>query len=82
MIEKTSYTKRWIESFRENPDYNKTDPILIEKMIMALSLLEQLAINKLDFVFKGGTSLILLLDNANRFSIDTVNYKKREKYRR
>jgi len=70
MINKNSYTKEWIESFRKNPENNKTDPALIEKMIMALSLLEHLAINKLDFVFKGGTSLIILLDNANRFSID------------
>ncbi len=70
MIEETSYTKKWIESFRENPEYNKTDPALIEKMIMALTLLEQLAENKLNFIFKGGTSLILLLENANRFSID------------
>jgi len=70
MIKNTSHTKNWIESFRENPEYNKTDPALIEKMIMALTLLEHLAVNKLDFLFKGGTSLILLLDNANRFSID------------
>ena len=70
MIEKTSYTKKWIESFRKNPKYNKTGPALIEKMIMALTLLEQLALNKLDFIFKGGTSLILLLENTNRFSID------------
>ena len=70
MIKNTSHTKNWIESFRENPEYNKTDPALIEKMIMALTLLEHLAVNKLDFIFKGGTSLILLLKNANRFSID------------
>ncbi len=39
-------------------------------MIRALGLLEQLVINKLDFVFKGGTSLILLIDDPQRFSID------------
>lgn len=35
----------------------------------------------MDFVFKGGTSLILLLENANRFSvdIDIVLNKKYEK---
>ncbi|NOX45482.1 MAG: nucleotidyl transferase AbiEii/AbiGii toxin family protein [Chlorobi bacterium] len=33
-------------------------------------MLEYLASNKLEFIFKGGTALILLLDNANRFSID------------
>ncbi len=39
-------------------------------MIYALHLLEQLKINGLEFVFKGGTSLVLLLEEGNRFSID------------
>ena len=39
-------------------------------MIHALSLVEQLAAQRLDFIFKGGTSLILLLKDAGRFSID------------
>lgn len=70
MIEKTSYTKAWIESFRGKSGFIKSDPALIEKMIFALALLEKLASHTLDFVFKGGTSLILLFENANRFSID------------
>ncbi|MGD1890850.1 MAG: nucleotidyl transferase AbiEii/AbiGii toxin family protein [Cyclobacteriaceae bacterium] len=39
-------------------------------MIYALHLLERLKSNGLEFVFKGGTSLILLLKEGNRFSID------------
>ncbi|MDN4167004.1 nucleotidyl transferase AbiEii/AbiGii toxin family protein [Cytophagales bacterium LB-30] len=39
-------------------------------MIYALHLLERLKSNGLDFVFKGGTSLVLLLETGNRFSID------------
>jgi len=39
-------------------------------MIYALHLLERLKANGLDFVFKGGTSLVLLLKEENRFSID------------
>ena len=39
-------------------------------MIYALHLLERLKANGLDFVFKGGTSLVLLLKEVNRFSID------------
>jgi predicted nucleotidyltransferase component of viral defense system len=39
-------------------------------MIRALGLLEKLAESKLDFVFKGGTSLILLVEKPERFSID------------
>ena len=39
-------------------------------MIYALHLLEHLKANGLDFIFKGGTSLVLLLEEFNRFSID------------
>jgi hypothetical protein len=46
------------------------DPILIEKMVMALTLVENLQLSGLDFIFKGGTSLILLLGEPGRFSID------------
>ena len=41
-------------------------PILIEKLIMALTLLENLRNSGLDFVFKGGTSLILLFKTLLR----------------
>lgn len=70
MILQNCYTKEWIDAFREKPGYNKSDPSLIEKMINALTLVEELSKSGLQFVFKGGTSLILLLENANRFSID------------
>jgi predicted nucleotidyltransferase component of viral defense system len=39
-------------------------------MIHALGLVEQLAAQRLNFIFKGGTALILLLNDAGRFSID------------
>jgi hypothetical protein len=39
-------------------------------MVYALHLLEMLKVNGLNFVFKGGTSLVLLLDGEHRFSID------------
>jgi predicted nucleotidyltransferase component of viral defense system len=70
MILKNSHTKEWIDAFRERPGYNKSDPSLIEKMISALTLLEEICKSDLNFIFKGGTSLILLFENANRFSID------------
>jgi predicted nucleotidyltransferase component of viral defense system len=50
-------------SLRSSPDLDK-------KMIMALTLLENLRNSGLDFVFKGGTSLILLFKTPRRFSID------------
>jgi hypothetical protein len=68
MILKESYSKEWIGGIRQ--DNNKINPPLIEKVIFALSLVEQLQINGLDFVFKGGTSLILLLGEPKRLSID------------
>jgi predicted nucleotidyltransferase component of viral defense system len=42
----------------------------MESMIYALYLLEQLKMTGFDFVFKGGTSLILLMTNPKRFSVD------------
>lgn len=47
-----------------------TDPKILEKALQAFYLLEQLQTNGLDLIFKGGTSLLLLLSPARRFSID------------
>jgi predicted nucleotidyltransferase component of viral defense system len=68
MIGSRSYNQEWIMGIRETA-FGR-EPILIEKMIMALTLLENLRNNGLDFVFKGGTSLILLFKTLRRFSID------------
>ena len=68
MIKINSFSKEWIDGLRIR--MKKIDPTLCEKMIRALGLLEQLVVNELDFVFKGGTSLILLLEKPQRFSID------------
>lgn len=70
MIKEDSYTTDWLLSHRSKAGLSKINPPLAEKMIYALTLVEQLAINKLDFIFKGGTSLILLLNDSGRFSID------------
>ncbi len=68
MISKQSRTKEWIMGIRKVAAGR--DPILIEKMIMALTLVENLHLSGLNFIFKGGTSLILLLGKPGRFSID------------
>ena len=68
MISSRSFSQEWIMGIRETA-FGR-DPILIEKMIMALTLLENLRNSGLDFVFKGGTSLILLFKTPRRFSID------------
>lgn len=70
MIKEHCFTEDWFESFRKQKDHKRIDKIILEKMIYALHLLELLKTNGLDFVFKGGTSLVLLLESDNRFSID------------
>lgn len=70
MIKPICFQKDWIDGFRAQKAYRKINPPLVEKMIHALSLVQQLKTHGLDFIFKGGTSLILLLESANRFSID------------
>jgi hypothetical protein len=68
MISSRSYSQEWSMGIRETA-FGR-DPILIEKMIMALALLENLCNSGLEFIFKGGTSLILLFKTPRRFSID------------
>lgn len=70
MIDKKSFTKGWLDSFRAKKEHKAINVTILEKMVHALSLLEHLKEAGLDFVFKGGTSLVLLLDQGNRFSID------------
>lgn len=70
MINPACFEKEWIESFRRQKEFSRINPPVLEKMIHALYLLQNLKKQGLDFVFKGGTSLILLLENANRFSVD------------
>lgn len=67
MIKVESYTEEWIK--KTSKQY-KSDPILVEKVVYALSLLEHLAKSDLKFIFKGGTALMLLLKEPKRFSID------------
>ncbi len=70
MIKRHCFQKEWIDGFRMQELYSKINPPLLEKMIHALSLLQYLQTHGLNFIFKGGTSLILLLENSNRFSVD------------
>lgn len=69
MITPKSYTIEWITDLR-NKLGKRIDPKLIEKVIYALSFLEQLRLNNLNFVFKGGTALLLATETPKRFSID------------
>jgi len=67
MISQTSKTKEWIEKVAKS---NKADKNLVEKVIRAFLLLEGLAESGQNFVFKGGTALMLLFNSEKRLSID------------
>jgi len=69
MIDIKSHTIEWITDLR-NKLGKRIDPKLIEKVIYALTFLEQLRLNGLEFVFKGGTALLLATETPKRFSID------------
>ncbi|MHA1586620.1 MAG: nucleotidyl transferase AbiEii/AbiGii toxin family protein [Candidatus Heimdallarchaeota archaeon] len=67
MIKSESLSSDWISERRK---IYKKDPAIMEAMIYALYLLEHLKQTDLKFIFKGGTSLVLLLDQPKRFSVD------------
>ena len=69
MISTQSHSKDWIMGIRGR-SCTPTDPILIEKMILALTLLENMSSSGLEFIFKGGTSMLLVMGVPMRFSID------------
>ena len=68
MISPTSHTKEWIRQQQE--EIGAADPIILEKAIYALTLLDALASSGLEFLFKGGTALLLHLPTPLRLSID------------
>ena len=67
MINKKSLNEDWIKDIARK---HKSDPLLVEKVIRALYLLETLQQTNLKFIFKGGTALMLMLPEPKRFSID------------
>ncbi len=68
MISPECFKLDWVVSIRDN--FPKTDPAIIEKTIYAFELLGLLIENKIDFIFKGGTSMLLHIDPPRRLSID------------
>ncbi|WP_066435460.1 nucleotidyl transferase AbiEii/AbiGii toxin family protein [Chryseobacterium sp. CCH4-E10] len=68
MISKDSLTTEWLNSV--SVKNNRADKILIEKVIRALLLLEGLVKSDVQFVFKGGTALMLFMNSTKRLSID------------
>ena len=68
MIADQCFTKEWV--IRKRGEMGRVDPALLEKSIHALALLCALGESCVPFVFKGGTSMILLLKEFHRLSID------------
>ena len=67
MILKECFTNQFITS-RAGEDINKKR--IYEKVVHAFYLLEKVANTNIPFIFKGGTSLMLVLEEFNRFSVD------------
>ena len=70
MINKSiTLTAEWLESV--STKIGAKDKLLVEKTIRALILLEGLMNSEIDFIFKGGTALLLMQqENPQRLSID------------
>jgi len=68
IIREKSFTKNWIVQKSKELKY---DPTLVEKVIHAFELLSFLIDKSVNLIFKGGTSLLLLLpEHFKRVSID------------
>lgn len=68
MIADQCFTIEW--QAQKRGELGGCDPVLLEKTIHAFALLDALSSRGLEFVFKGGTSLLLRLPNIRRLSID------------
>ena len=68
MINQKEITVEWLSEVSKKN--RNADKILTEKVIRAFLLLEGLAKYKVDFVFKGGTALMLHFNSTKRLSLD------------
>jgi len=68
MINLIEISSEWLNQVSKK--HRNADKILVEKVIRALLLLEGLVKQKLSFVFKGGTALMLHFNSTKRLSID------------
>ena len=67
MLSEKMYTEKYI---RDLQNRTGNDPALLERVVYAFGLLEAIKRTGLPFCFKGGTSLMLLLDRPRRLSTD------------
>lgn len=67
MISQKVFSKEYILDIKEK---YKVDPSILERAVFALGLVEALTKTGLDFIFKGGSSLMILFDKPLRLSTD------------
>ena len=67
MLLRDNYTEEHIKDLRK---LTGADPSILERTVFAFGLLEAISMVGLPFIFKGGTSLLLLLDSPRRLSTD------------
>ena len=67
MLSRSNFTE---EHIRELQRKSKRDPSIIERTVFAFGLLEAISLAGMPFIFKGGTCLMLLLNQIKRLSTD------------
>ncbi len=67
MLAQKNFTKSYINGLWEKTG---ADPSVLERTVFAFGLLEAIRSTGLPFIFKGGTSLLLLLNEPQRLSTD------------
>ena len=67
MLSKGNFTLEHVMDLKKN---RIVDSFILERSIYAFGLLEALCRVDMPFIFKGGTSLMLLLDQPRRLSTD------------
>lgn len=77
MLDKRNYELAYI---RELQIKYERDPMLLERVLFAFGLLEAIKRVGMSFIFKGGTSLMLLLSRPMRLSTDIDHCRTRNRY--
>lgn len=67
MLLRKNYTSEHISGLREQTG---ADPSILERTVFAFGLLEAIRRVNMPFIFKGGTSLLVMLDKPRRLSTD------------
>lgn len=67
MLLRDNYTATYISKLREETG---ADPSILERTVFAFGLLEAIRSVGMPFIFKGGTSLLVMLDKPKRLSTD------------